>query len=111
MEVQDYRTEYTYETFSFLPELSMDEVYDQIVYIINQGWAPAIEHEKPENTMSHYWNMWKLPLFGTRDPDEVLREIEACRAAYPGDVVRLIGYDNYMQTLGHCFVVYRPRGR
>ncbi len=108
--IEDYRTKYTLETFSFLPELTVDEVYDQIVYIINQGWTPAIEHEAPESAYSHYWGMWKLPLFGTRDPDEVLAELDACRAAYPDHFIRLIGYDDYVQSQGHSFVVYRPRG-
>lgn len=106
----DYRTQYTLETFSFLPPLSQDEIYAQIVYIINQGWTPALEHESPEAATSHYWGMWKLPLFGMRNPDEVIQEIEACRRAYPDHLIRLVGYDNYTQCQGHNFVVYRPRG-
>ena len=110
MQIDDYRTKSTLETFGFLPEFSADEIYDQIVYIINQGWTPALEHEAPANASHHYWGMWKLPFFGMRDPNEVIREIEACRAAYPDHFVRLIGYDNYTQCQGHNFVVYRPRG-
>lgn len=106
----DYRTQHTYETFSFLPPLSQDEIYDQIVYIINQGWTPSLEHEAPEKASEHYWGMWKLPMFGTRNPDEVMREIEECRRAYPDHLIRLIGYDNYTQCQGHNFVIYRPRG-
>jgi len=106
----DYRTQYTLETFSFLPPLSQDEIYAQIVYIINQGWTPALEHESAEAATSHYWGMWKLPFFGMRNPDEVIQEIEACRRAYPDHLIRLVGYDNYTQCQGHNFVVYRPRG-
>jgi ribulose-bisphosphate carboxylase small chain len=108
-QMRDYQTKYTMETFSFLPELSADEVYDQIVYIINQGWTPSIEHETPEQATSYYWGMWKLPLFGTRDPNEVIAELEECRRTYPGHLVRLIGYDNYAQCQGSNFVVYKPR--
>jgi ribulose-bisphosphate carboxylase small chain len=110
MQNEDYRTKETLETFGFLPELTADEIYDQIVYIINQGWTPALEHEKPENKMAHYWGMWKLPFFGMTDPNEVLAELDACRAAYPDHLIRMIGYDNYTQCQGHNFVVYRPRG-
>lgn len=109
VQTSDYQTKYTLETFSFLPELSADEVYEQIVYIINQGWTPSIEHEAPEQATAHYWGMWKLPLFGVRDPNEVLAELEECRRTYPGHLVRLIGYDNYTQCQGSSFVVYKPR--
>ena len=106
----DYRTKYTLETFSFLPPLTSDEIYNQIVYIINQGWTPALEHEAPESASAHYWGMWKLPFFGMRDPNEVLQEIEACRQQYPDLLIRVLGYDSYTQCQGHNFVVYRPRG-
>ncbi len=109
MQITDYQTKATLETFSFLPEFTSDELYDQIVYIINQGWIPSIEHEAPEQATSSYWGMWKLPLFGVRDPNEVLAEIEECRRTYPGHLVRLIGYDNYTQCQGASLVVNRPR--
>jgi ribulose-bisphosphate carboxylase small chain len=110
IQTEDYRTKNSLETFSFLPEFTADEIYNQIVYIINQGLIPSIEHEAPENAAAHYWGMWKLPLFGTQDPNEVLKEVDACRSAYPNHLVRLIGYDNYTQCQGVCFVVNRPRG-
>lgn len=106
----DYRTKRSLETFSFLPDMTADEIYDQIVYIINQGWTPALEHESPANASDHYWGMWKLPFFGMRDPELFLNEIEACRQAYPDHLIRVVGYDSYTQCQGHNFVVYRPRG-
>ena len=39
----DYQTLSTLETFGFLPDLTQDELYEQINYIIAQGWTPAIE--------------------------------------------------------------------
>ena len=38
----DYKTLNTLETFGFLPTLTQDELYEQINYIIAQGWTPAI---------------------------------------------------------------------
>lgn len=106
----DFRTTRTYETFSFLPPLTQDEIYAQIVYMINQGWAPSLEHDVPANGGAYYWGMWKLPFFGMRDPNLVLAELEECKRAYPDHVIRIVGYDNYTQCKGHEFVVYRPRG-
>ncbi len=105
----DYQTARTLETFGFLPKLSQDEVYDQIAYLLAQGWTPAIEHDHPDNSANHYWTMWKLPFFGQTDLSDVVAELEACRRAYPDHHVRLIGYDNYTQTQGVCFVVYEGR--
>lgn len=105
----DYQTKHTLETFGFLPKLTQEEVMDQIAYIISQGWTPSIEHEAPENAMSQYWVMWKLPFFGEVDVNFVMDELEACRRNYPDHHVRLQGYDNYTQCQGAAFVVFEGR--
>ena len=108
-EVGDFQTVQTLETFGFLPKLTQQEVYDQIEYLIANGWTPAIEHEHPSRSANHYWTMWKLPFFGERDLNAVVAELDACHRAYPDHHVRLIGYDNYAQTQGVCFVVHEGR--
>ncbi len=108
-EVGDFQTAQTLETFGFLPKLTQQEVYDQIEYLIANGWTPAIEHEHPSGSANHYWTMWKLPFFGEQDLNAVVAEIDACHRAYPDHHVRLIGYDNYAQTQGVCFVVHEGR--
>ena len=60
--------------------------------------------------MDNYWYMWKLPMFGEKDIDAILREAQACHKAYPHHHVRLIAYDDLRQTLGACMVVYRGKG-
>ena len=105
----NFLTNQTFETFGFLPKLSQQEVYDQIAYLIAQGWTPAIEHEDPSQAFNHYWTMWKLPFFGETDLGHVVEEIEACRKAFPNHHIRLLGYDNYTQSQGTAFVVYEAR--
>jgi ribulose-bisphosphate carboxylase small chain len=106
----DFQTAQTLETFGFLPKFTQDEVYDQIAYLIAQGWTPAIEHEHPSGSSNHYWTMWKLPMFGEQDLATVMAEIDACHRAYPDHHIRLIGYDNYTQSQGVSFVVVEGRG-
>ncbi|MFO8154917.1 MAG: ribulose bisphosphate carboxylase small subunit [Pseudomonadota bacterium] len=106
----DYTTKRTLETFSFLPPLTQEEIYQQIEYMLAEGLTPAIEHEEPSRAMSHYWTMWKLPFFGERELSNVVNELEACHREFPGHHVRLLGYDSYTQSLGVCFVVYRASG-
>ena len=76
--VGDYKTVATLETFGFLPPMTQDEIYDQIAYIIAQGWSPLIEHVHPSNSMATYWSYWKLPFFGEKDLNVVVSELEAC---------------------------------
>ena len=105
----DYRTEQTLETFSFLPPFTQQEIYDQISFMLSQGLTPSIEHEAPGAAMSPYWPMWKLPFFGEKTLENVVTELDACRNAYPDHHIRLTGYDNYTQSQGVCFVVYRGK--
>jgi ribulose-bisphosphate carboxylase small chain len=106
-EVQDTRTTTKYETFSYMPTLSAEQVRRQIAYMVNQGWNPAVEHVEPNRSFSYYWFMWKLPMFGESDVNKVLAEVEACRREYPTHLIRIIGYDNYSQSQGLAFVVHR----
>lgn len=108
-QVGDFQSAQTLETFSFLPELTQEEIHLQVDYIISQGWTPAIEHEHPSQAATHYWTMWKLPFFGETNLANVMNELDTCRRTYPDHHVRLTGYDNYTQSQGSCFVVYRGR--
>jgi ribulose-bisphosphate carboxylase small chain len=96
-------------TFSYLPRFDMPAVRTQIEYLVAQCLTPMIEHVEPERAMSRYWYMWKLPLFGERDPEAIQREVEACAQANPSHHVRLIGFDPRRQTQVVSFVVGRAR--
>jgi len=114
-EMQDYASSLEdvnsrkFETFSDLPSMSDDQIRSQVEYIVSKGWNPAIEHTEPENATSHYWYMWKLPMFGETDVDTILAEAAACHAAHPNNHVRLIGFDNYAQSKGAEMVIYRGK--
>jgi ribulose-bisphosphate carboxylase small chain len=98
-----------FETFSYLPQMTLDQIRKQVNYIVSQGWDPAVEHTEPENATSSYWYMWKLPLFGEDDVNKILAEVEECHLANPKNHVRLIGYDNYKQSQGSSMVIYRGK--
>ena len=46
-----------FETFSFLPPLSDQEIARQVQYLLNNGWTPCIEFESAEKAYcdSHGW--------------------------------------------------------
>jgi ribulose-bisphosphate carboxylase small chain len=60
-----------------------------------------------DRVTAHDWYMWKLPLFGVREVDPIVREITACREENSGHFVRIVGYDNARQTQGARIVVYQ----
>ncbi len=112
-EMQDYKSRVSdpasrkFETFSYLPALTEAEIRKQVEYIVSKGLNPAVEHTEPENQMDNYWYMWKLPMFGETDIDAILAECKSCKDSNPGNHVRLIGYDNFKQSLGASMVIYR----
>lgn len=106
-EIQEFHNRRRYELFSYLPPMTPEQIRKQVLYLISQGWNASVEHVEPERSMSRYWYMWKLPMFGEQDPEVILRELDECRRAYPTHLVRLVGYDNYTQSQGIAFVVYR----
>ncbi|MEK7426771.1 MAG: ribulose bisphosphate carboxylase small subunit, partial [Actinomycetota bacterium] len=86
-------------TFSYLPPFDDAGIRAQVQHIVDRGWNCAIEHVEPSRATARYWYLWKLPMFGERDPEVILGEIAACRAANPHDHLRLVGHDNKRQTL------------
>jgi ribulose-bisphosphate carboxylase small chain len=114
-EMQDYHSRLSdpasrkFETFSYLPAMSTEQIRAQVDYIVKRGWNPAVEHTEPQNAFDHFWYMWKLPLFGESDVTRILAEEEACHKANPDHHVRLVGYDNFKQSQGASMVIYRGK--
>ncbi len=102
----------TQGTFSFLPDLSDDQISAQIRYALEHGWAMSVEYTDDPHPRNSYWEMWGLPLFDVA-PDEVdvvLREVRACREAHPDHYIKLSAYDASLgrQTTALSFIVNRP---
>lgn len=114
-EMQDYHSRLSdpasrkFETFSYLPAMTAEQIRAQVDYIVKRGWNPAVEHTEPQNAFDHFWYMWKLPLFGESDVTRILAEAEACHKANPDHHVRLVGYDNFKQSQGASMVIYRGK--
>ena len=102
----------TQGTFSFLPELTDEQVEAQIKYALRNGWAMSIEYTDDPHPRNSYWEMWGLPVFDTKEEDSgnILREVRAAREAFPEHYIKLIAYDpTYTrQTTAISFIVNRP---
>ena len=115
-----------FETFSYLPPLSDDQIARQVDYIVNNGWTPCLEFSEADiayissvNTGrmgavssnyfdNRYWTLWKLPMFGCTDPIQVLREIDAATKAFPKAYIRMCAFDASRQVQVASMLVHRP---
>lgn len=96
------------ETFSYLPPMTAAQVVSQIEHILREKLIPGIEYTDRPAADNSYWSMWKLPLFRVEKPEDILAEIEACKAQNPSCYIKLVGYDSTRQGQVLSFVVYRP---
>jgi ribulose-bisphosphate carboxylase small chain len=97
-----------YETLSYLPPLTDQQIAKQIQYILDKGYIPAIEFNEKSDPAEAYWTLWKLPLFGAGNVQEVLNEVQACRSDYRNCFVRVVGFDNIKQCQILSFIVHKP---
>ena len=100
----------TQGTFSFLPDLTDDQIRAQIEYCLGQGWAPAIEYTDDPHPRNTYWEMFGPPMFDLRDAAGVLLEIEAARRSFPEHYIKLNAFDatRGVESLRLSFIVNRP---
>jgi ribulose-bisphosphate carboxylase small chain len=102
----------TQGTFSFLPDLTDEQIAAQIRYALRQGWAISIEYTDDPHPRNSFWEMWGLPMFDLQVEDArlVMRDVRACCEAHPEHYVKVIAYDaSYgRQTTALSFIVDRP---
>jgi ribulose-bisphosphate carboxylase small chain len=101
----------TQGTFSFLPDLTDEQIRAQIEYALSQGWAMSVEFTDDPHPRNTYWEMWGLPMFDVRDAAGVMYELNACRKAYPDKYIRLNAFDATpgFETVRLSFIVNRPQ--
>jgi ribulose-bisphosphate carboxylase small chain len=97
--------------FSFLPDLSNDQIKKQIEYAISKGWAISVEWTDDPHPRNTYWELWGLPLFDIKDPSAVLYEITECRRVNPEGYIKVNAFDAVIGTESCVlsFIVQRPK--
>jgi len=100
----------TQGTFSFLPDLTDEQISAQIKYCLNNGWAVNVEYTDDPHPRNTYWEMWGLPMFDLKDPAGALMEVNNCRKAFPSHYIRVSAFDDThgVESLRLSFIVNRP---
>jgi ribulose-bisphosphate carboxylase small chain len=103
----------TQGTFSFLPDLTDEEITAQLQYALSNGWAVSVEYTPSlvPGPRDNYWDMWGLPMFDLQDATAAFHEVRECRRAFPDRYIRVSAYDSRhgRQTTALSFLVNRPR--
>ena len=96
--------------FSFLPDLTDDEIKMQVQYGLEQGWALAVEYTDDPHPRNTYWSMWGTPMFDLRDAAGVMLEVTACRKEHSEVYIRVLAFDNRkgFESIRMSFMVQRP---
>jgi len=101
----------TQGTFSFLPDLTDEQVARQAQYALDQGWAVSLEYTDDPHPRNVYWEMWGMPMFDLNDPAGVMAELRECRKVHPDCYVKLNAFDltRGFETVRLSFIVHRPK--
>ncbi len=96
--------------FSFLPDLTNEEIAAQVQYGLNKGYAWSVEYTDDPHPRNTYWEMYGMPMFDLQDAAGVLQEMNACRAAFPRHYIRLMAFDSTrgVESITMSFIVNRP---
>lgn len=97
--------------FSFLPDLTDEEISAQVEYMLSRGWAVGVEYTDEPHPRNTYWEMWGHPMFDLKDAKGVMMELADCRKAHGDDYIRLIAFDSTrgFETVTMSFIVNRPK--
>ena len=100
----------TQGAFSYLPDLTDEQILSQVKYIISNGWAVSIEWTEDPHPRNSYWELWGLPLFGIKDASVVMYELDQARAAHPTTYIKLNAFDaaRGVESCALSFIVQRP---
>ncbi|MGC4075502.1 MAG: ribulose bisphosphate carboxylase small subunit [Rubrivivax sp.] len=96
--------------FSFLPDLTDEEITLQIEYGLKKGYAWSVEYSDDPHPRNTYWEMYGMPMFDLQDAAGVLMELNACRKTFPNHYIRLMAFDSTrgIESIAMSFIVNRP---
>jgi ribulose-bisphosphate carboxylase small chain len=97
--------------FSFLPDLTDEQITKQIKYALNHGWAVSVEYTDDPHPRNTYWEMFGNPMFDLKDPAGILMEINNCRKTFPNHYIRVTAFNSARGTESPAmsYLVNRPK--
>ncbi len=96
--------------FSFLPDLTDEQITAQIQYALTNKWAVSVEYTDDPHPRNTYWEMYGNPMFDLKDPAGILLEVNECRKTFPRHYIRVTAFDSTggWETPRMSYIVNRP---
>ena len=96
--------------FSFLPDLTDEQISAQIKWALAHGWAVSIEYTDDPHPRNTYWEMFGLPMFDLKDPAAILMEVNEARKTFPDYYIRVMAFNSTrgVESPAMSFIVNRP---
>ncbi len=100
----------TQGTFSFLPDLTDEQIRAQIEYCLDKGWAVSVEYTDDPHPRNTYWEMFGQPLFDLKDAAGAMQEVQSCRQTFPQHYIKVNAFDSShgWESLRLSFILNRP---
>ncbi len=101
----------TQGTFSFLPDLTDQQIIKQVQYCLDHDWAIGIEYTDDPHPRNTYWEMFGPPMFDIRDAAAIMQEIGNCRKTFANHYIRVTAFDSSqgVESIVVAFIVNRPK--
>jgi ribulose-bisphosphate carboxylase small chain len=100
----------TQGTFSFLPDLTDEQITKQVQYALDNNWPVSIEYTDDPHPRNSYWEMYGLPMFDIKDAAGVMDTVRKAIAEHKNEYVKVNAFDarRGRQTTALSFIVNRP---
>jgi ribulose-bisphosphate carboxylase small chain len=100
----------TQGTFSFLPDLTDEQIKAQIEYCLQNDWAVSVEYTDDPHPRNTYWELFGLPMFDLKDAAGIFEEVRSCRKTFPNHYIKVNAFDSThgWETIRLSFIVNRP---
>ncbi|MES1980850.1 MAG: ribulose bisphosphate carboxylase small subunit [Pseudomonadota bacterium] len=97
--------------FSFLPDLTDEQIAAQIKYALKNGWAVSVEYTDDPHPRNTYWEMFGNPMFDLKDPGGIMMEINNCRKTFPNHYIRVTAFNSIrgVESPTMSYFVNRPK--
>lgn len=97
--------------FSYLPDLTDEQISAQVEYCLGREWAVGIEYTDDPHPRNTYWEMWGHPMFDLKDPKGAMMELDGCRKAHGDSYIRINAFDSTrgFESVMMSFIVNRPK--
>jgi ribulose-bisphosphate carboxylase small chain len=106
----NYGNRMTQGQFSFLPDMTDEQITMQIKYALDNKWAVNIEYTDDPHPRNTYWEMYGMPMFDMTDPAGILMEINECRKTFANCYIRVMASDatRGTESVKMSYIVNRP---